>query len=189
MPGALKAGIALLAPLIVPGLTACGPRPPSTEDMAATFTANRPAFERLREGMCASARRWTSAYPDDPRGPAWAMPAREDFGPWMTEPEKAEYRGLLNAIGATYAVVEEITPECILNVGYWSAPAPLSGGYVDHKAWFYGNHWRRKLLAVASDGRRPWHPGRPKGEDAIVFRATLRGGWSVITYRTRGPDY
>ncbi len=189
MPGALKAGIALLAPLIVPVLTACGPRAPSTEDMAFAFNANRAEFERLREGMCASARRWASAYPDDPRGPAWAMLEPEDFGPWMSTQEKADYTGLLRAIGASYAVVEEIRPDCILNIGYWSASAPLSGGYVDHKAWFYGDHWRRKLIAVASDGKRPWHPGRPKGEDAIVFRAKLRGGWSVITYRTRGADY
>ncbi|MEI7931749.1 MAG: hypothetical protein WCI21_01655 [Alphaproteobacteria bacterium] len=157
--------------------------------MADIFSAHRNAFEQLRQGLCADAQRWTGAYPNDPRGPAFAMLNPERFGPWINTEEKATYADLLRAIGAPYAVVEEIRPGCILNVGYWSSPLPFSGGLVETKAWLYGDHWRRKALPVASDGKRPHDEGRPNGVDAIVFRAPLKGGWGIVTYSTHGADY
>jgi hypothetical protein len=155
--------------------------------MLQQFHDHRAAFEALRDGMCAAALRWQAAYPRDPRGPAYLIPASQQEGPWMGGEEKARLRGLLRETGGAYAVVEDIEPSCVLNVGWWSRA--VGGGYVMTKAFLYGDHWRRKPLAQTSNGTRPWAPGRPKGLDAIVFRGRINGEWSIVYYRTKGADY
>ena len=180
-----RAAIILLA--MTPA--ACAGEAPADGYMLQQYKSHRVEFRSLQEGLCEDARRWRAYAPDDMRGPAYAMPATGDFGPWMSAEEKQTYTELLHEIGAAYAVVEETEPECLVHIGIWSAPARFSGGYWDTKAWFYGDHWRRKALPVASDGKRPEHKGRAKGVDAIAFRGKLDEHWSVVYYRTLGRDY
>jgi hypothetical protein len=179
----------LLAPAAL-ALAACTlTAPPSDGYMLRQYKAHRAAFHRLQEGLCADARRWRAYAPEDFRGPAYALPATGEFGPWMTPAEIDAYKGLLAEIGASYAVVEETEPDCLVNVGLWSAPVRFTGGYWDSKNWYFGEHWRRKALPVASDGKRPIHAGHAKGAEAIAFRAPIDDAWSIVYYRTLGPDH